>query len=95
MTKFETIQPLETFEHAGALAYRMQILRNSNPYPAVSTLRGNPRDAWDRGYMGESEIDAFKERARVKVVRKPFKRTSNGPKFSPVSTDKGRRNVGR
>lgn len=87
MTSFErTKQALSVFENAGRNAFAMQIPKSSNPYPTHDTLGivEPSHVAWDRGYQAAAD-DAFqKDRpAKPKFERKPFKRSSTGPKFSP------------
>lgn len=88
MTSFErTKQPLSVFEHAGRTAFAMQINKLSNPYPKTDAngVDEPAAKAWDRGYQAAADEAYQKEHPPSKRpdVRKPFKRSSTGPKFSP------------
>jgi hypothetical protein len=87
MTIFErSKQPLSVFEHAGRTAFAMQIPKGNNPY--VKTDKNGVAEpsnlAWDRGYQAAAD-EAFQREhpAKPRVERKPFKRSSTGPKFTP------------
>lgn len=102
MIRFESIQPLEVFEQAGMNAFRMQILRSENPYPDVSGLRGNPREAWDRGYLAASEAAFAKDQARKaqehkdrpKARPRPFNKPIPRPYRGNKALDQERRMIG-
>jgi hypothetical protein len=88
MTSFErTKQPIAVFEHAGRIAFSMQILKVNNPYPKTDA-NGVPEPAnlaWDRGYDAANN-EAFQREHPSKPrteTRKPFKRPSTGTKFTP------------
>jgi hypothetical protein len=75
MTEFErTKQTIAVFEHAGRIAYAMQIPVANNPYPKTDA-QGRPEPAfaaWDRGYALAGEETFQKARpARPVVARKP------------------------
>ena len=85
MTSFErTKQPIAVFENAGRIAFSMQIPITSNPYPRTDAngVAEPAAQAWDRGYKAANE-EAFQKEHPARVERKPFKRTSTGPKFTP------------
>jgi len=85
MTHFErTKQPIAVFENAGRIAFGMQIPIGNNPYPKTDKYGvSEPSNlAWDRGYKAASDEAVQKERP-ARADRKPFKRTSTGPKFTP------------
>lgn len=96
MTRFESIQPLEVFQHAGVTAFRMGISKASNPYPPVSTRRGNPRDEWDNGYAAASQIEFEKEQARKEQERKdrPRPQGKGKPRQKPTQQMKPRHKQG-
>lgn len=90
MTSFErTQQPLFVFEHAGRIAFAMQIPKTNNPY--AKTDRNGVAEpsnlAWDRGYQAATDEAFQHERPAKPVERRPFKRASSGPKFSPRAVD--------
>jgi hypothetical protein len=75
MTSFElTKQPLAVFEHAGRIAFAMQIPKVNNPYPNgdKNGVPGPAHLAWDRGYQVAADEAYQREhptRARVEYKR--------------------------
>ena len=98
MTKFESAcQTLSVFEHAGALAFSMMIVKVNNPYPKTDQF-GVPEPAnlaWDRGYQTAADAVVVKARPiKPYVKRAPFKRSAqparpgNHPRFTEVRRGK-------
>jgi len=64
----------------------MQIPKVNNPYPKTDAygVVEPAAQAWDRGYDAANNEAFQKEHpARPRVERKPFKRSTTGPKFTP------------
>lgn len=76
MTNFErTKQPLGVFEHAGRIAFGMQIPKVNNPYPKTDAngVDEPSAKAWDRGYQAAADEAYAKEHpAKPVVARKPY-----------------------
>ena len=91
MTHFErTKQPIAVFENAGRIAFGMQIPIGNNPYPKTDTNGvAEPAESGVGSWLQSRSEEAFLKEHPARVERKPFKRTSTGPKFTPkVQPDK-------
>jgi len=88
MTCFErTKQILGVFEHAGRIAFGMQIPKGNNPYPKTDANGvAEPSNlAWDRGYQAATDAAYLREHpAKPVVARKPY------PFKRPVKPGTGR-----